>query len=198
VLVNGGGAVTLQFQRSPFKPMTKTVFVPWNQIVVLPPVQMSLGEPSSPEDTKTRNNTIPSDYFSQRGIYFENTVSFLPLETCIDHSDMRPVVVSSWAPEKRGAMSDQSLVLAESQLVQERIGIPGSDLSLMYQSAQGAGYLSLLYMRLTGSSIPPSLSHVHVRVEIEGSVYTKMYESDPYLTHIFAWNKRNVYKQKVG
>uniref|UniRef100_A0A1B0DH66 Teneurin TTR-like domain-containing protein n=1 Tax=Phlebotomus papatasi TaxID=29031 RepID=A0A1B0DH66_PHLPP len=44
VLVNGGGAVTLQFQRSPFRPLTRTVFVPWNQIVVLPPVQMQLSE----------------------------------------------------------------------------------------------------------------------------------------------------------
>lgn len=32
VLVNGGGAITLQFQRSPFRPMTRTVFVPWNQV----------------------------------------------------------------------------------------------------------------------------------------------------------------------
>jgi hypothetical protein len=44
VLVNGGGAVTLQFQRSPFFPLTRTVFVPWNQIVVLPPVAMQLSE----------------------------------------------------------------------------------------------------------------------------------------------------------
>lgn len=46
VLVNGGGAVTLQFQRSPFKPLRKTVFVPWNQIVVLPPVEMELSDDS--------------------------------------------------------------------------------------------------------------------------------------------------------
>jgi len=31
-MVNGGGAITLQFQRSPFRPMTRTVFVPWNQV----------------------------------------------------------------------------------------------------------------------------------------------------------------------
>lgn len=42
--MNGGGAVTLQFQRSPFRPMTITVFVPWNQIIVLPPVHMQLSE----------------------------------------------------------------------------------------------------------------------------------------------------------
>lgn len=42
VLVNGGGAVTLQFQRSPFKPKTITVYVPWNQIIVLQPIHMQL------------------------------------------------------------------------------------------------------------------------------------------------------------
>lgn len=53
-------------------------------------------------------------------------------------------------------------------------------------------------MRLTDASIPPTLTHVHVRVEIEGSVHTKTYEADPHLVHTFAWNKRNVYKQKVS
>lgn len=44
VLVNGGGAVVLQFQRSPFKRLIRTVFAPWNQIVVLPPVYMELDD----------------------------------------------------------------------------------------------------------------------------------------------------------
>lgn len=56
VLVNGGGAVTLQFQRSPFKPLTRTVFVPWNQIVVLPPVVMTL----SKEGESYKSNQPPS------------------------------------------------------------------------------------------------------------------------------------------
>jgi len=56
VLVNGGGAVTLQFQRSPFTPLTRTVFVPWNQIVVLPPVVMILTK----EDESYKSNQPPS------------------------------------------------------------------------------------------------------------------------------------------
>ena len=67
----------------------------------------------------------------------------------------------------------------------------------MYRSSQAAGYLSTVKMQLTGPFIPKSLTHVHVHVEIEGSVHTKTYEADPDLTHTFAWNKRNVYKQKV-
>ncbi|KAK6619588.1 hypothetical protein RUM43_012345 [Polyplax serrata] len=195
VLVNGGGAVTLQFQRSPFKPLTKTVFVPWNQIVVLPPIQMHLGELESDETSK--NQTLPPDYYTRMGIYFENSIKFLSMESCPDHTDLNPIVVSSWAPEKKGPVFGKSALLSETQIVQESILIPGSDLHLMYQSSQSAGYFSLLYMRLTGNQIPSTLTHVHVRVEIEGSIYTKMYEADPDLTHIFAWNKRNVYKQKV-
>lgn len=52
-------------------------------------------------------------------------------------------------------------------------------------------------MRLTHEKIPKTLTHVHVGVEIEGSLHVKTYEADPNLTHTFAWNKRNVYKQKV-
>lgn len=67
----------------------------------------------------------------------------------------------------------------------------------MYRSSQAAGYMSTVKMQLTGPFIPKSLSHVHVHVEIEGSLHTKTYEADPDLIHTFAWNKRNVYKQKV-
>ena len=42
VLVNGGGAVTLQFQRANFLPLTITVPAPWNDIVVLDPVKLTL------------------------------------------------------------------------------------------------------------------------------------------------------------
>ena len=39
--VNGGGGVTLQFQRSPLKAITRTTFLPWNQIVITNPVIMT-------------------------------------------------------------------------------------------------------------------------------------------------------------
>ena len=32
LMVNGGGAVTLHFGRSPFNPQTRTIFVPWNEV----------------------------------------------------------------------------------------------------------------------------------------------------------------------
>ena len=39
--VNGGGGMTLKFQRSPLKAITRTTFLPWNQIIVIDPVVMT-------------------------------------------------------------------------------------------------------------------------------------------------------------
>ncbi|XP_014290946.3 teneurin-a isoform X3 [Halyomorpha halys] len=189
VLVNGGGAVTLQFQRSPFQPMTRTVFVPWNQIVVLAPIFMQLSDETAEQ---FRENQPPPALALGLGSLVHN----LP---CIDHDEtlLMPVILSTWMPEKVGGMPGKSLIFAETQMLQESIRIPGSGLHLMYRTSLAPGYLSKVVMRLTRSKIPKSLVKVHVRVEIEGSVHTKTYEADPNLTHVFAWNKRNVYKQKV-
>lgn len=83
------------------------------------------------------------------------------------------------------------------QIVSDSISIPGSLVKLTYRSSQAAGYLSCVHIQLTRKIVPASLARVHVRVEIEGSLHTHTYEADPDLTHVFAWNKRNVYKQKV-
>ena len=39
--VNGGGGVTLQFQRSPLKATTRTLYLPWNRIVVINSIIMT-------------------------------------------------------------------------------------------------------------------------------------------------------------
>lgn len=93
--------------------------------------------------------------------------------------------------------SSLSVLPSRPQIVQESIQIPGSALHLTYQSSQASGYLSIVRMRLTSETIPKTLTHVHVGVEIEGALHVKTYEADPNLIHTFAWNKRNVYRQKV-
>ncbi|XP_074032255.1 teneurin-a transmembrane protein isoform X2 [Leptinotarsa decemlineata] len=199
VLVNGGGAVTLQFQRSPFKPMTITVFVPWNQIIVLPPVHMQLSDDADVGHVKTSFLAMnPALNFPGVSRSFFGPDGGLP-NTCDDHDPdiLNPIITGTWLPEAVGGMQGKSVVFAETQIVQESIAIPGSDLHILYQSSQATGYLSTIYMKLTGPTIPESLTHVYIRVEVEGSLHTKTYEADPNLTHTFAWSKRNIYKQKV-
>ncbi|BFG03072.1 teneurin-a [Drosophila madeirensis] len=200
VLVNGGGAVTLQFQRSPFRPLTRTVFVPWNRIVVLPPVQMQL---SDDDETTSRNIKVaplnPALTFLNSIHYHTADEANDASKVCMDHDHekLRPQLISTWMPNGVGAMPGKRVIFAETQIVQESIQIPGSDLHLTYQSSQASGYLSIVRMRLTSETIPKTLIHVHVGVEIEGALHVKTYEADPNLIHTFAWNKRNVYRQKV-
>ncbi|XP_077984531.1 teneurin-3-like [Glandiceps talaboti] len=40
ILVKGGGSVSLQFSRGPFQPVTKSIFVPWNEFVVMDDITM--------------------------------------------------------------------------------------------------------------------------------------------------------------
>lgn len=66
-------------------------------------------------------------------------------------------------PEAVGGLQGKSVVFAETQIIQESIPIPGSDLHIIYQSSQATGYLSTIYMKLTGPVIPSTLTHVYVR-----------------------------------
>ncbi|XP_022172137.1 teneurin-a isoform X1 [Myzus persicae] len=184
VMVNGGEAVTLQFQRSPFRPQTKTLYVPWNQIVSLPSIIMTINE----EMDSYKESTLDSN-----GLYEHNSYNVTP---CIDHKE-NPQIVSTWLPEKIGGMPGKSVIFAETQLLQESIGIPGSNLNLIYRSSWATGYYSYLIIHLTQSDISPLLEVVHISVEIEGSIYNHKLEADPNLKYTFTWDKRNVYKQKV-
>ncbi|XP_055525741.1 teneurin-a isoform X2 [Wyeomyia smithii] len=200
ILVNGGGAVTLQFQRSPFKPLTRTVFVPWNHIVVLSPIQMQLNDDDDHSRLATRYSPLnPANSFLNTPQYRFLEDSASPVTICLehDHELLKPQLISTWMPNGVGSMPGKNLIFAETQIVQESIRIPGSELNLMYQSSQASGYKSVIRMQLTHEKIPESLTHVHIGVQIEGSLYVKTYEADPNLSYIYAWNKRNVYKQKV-
>lgn len=101
MLVNGGGSVTLGFSRTPFRHLTRTVFVPWNEIVVLdPPVIMSTGSSS----THGREGQLEESKSSQA--------------PCLQHdSDMlKPFVMSSWLPGMVGASPQNSLIFSETQV----------------------------------------------------------------------------------
>jgi len=44
MLVNGGGSVTLSFQRQPFRARRSTVMVPWNRLVTMDAVVMVIDD----------------------------------------------------------------------------------------------------------------------------------------------------------
>jgi hypothetical protein len=90
-LVNGGGSVTLQFLRQPFKTKAATVTVPWNKLITMDPVIMTLGD-----EAITEPEPCP--------------------DTNHDHYIMRPLVLSTWEHTQLGSCSSKSAIIPESQV----------------------------------------------------------------------------------
>ncbi|XP_076290025.1 teneurin transmembrane protein Ten-m isoform X6 [Lasioglossum baleicum] len=172
LLVNGGGAVTLQFGRSPFKPQSHIVFVPWNEVVIIDKIVMSTAEEKQPAH-------IPHACAAH------------------DYDLMKPVVLATWKHGFQGACPDKSAILAESQVIQESLQIPGTGLNLVYHSSRAAGYLSTIQLQLTPEVIPSTLNLIHLRITIEGILFEKIFEADPVIKFTYAWNRLNVYRQRV-
>ncbi|XP_013175096.1 PREDICTED: teneurin-3 isoform X2 [Papilio xuthus] len=172
LLVNGGGAVTLHFGRAPFKRSTQVVFVPWNEVVIIDEVVMTT-----------------SDEKGGTG----------PPQACLahDYDAMKPVVLATWKHGFQGACPDKSAILAESQVVQESLQIPGTGLNLVYHSSRAAGYLSTIQLQLTPEKVPPTLALIHLRITIEGILFEKTFEADPVIKFTYPWNRLNVYRQRV-
>ena len=181
MLVNGGGAVTLQFQRSPFKPLTRTSYIPWNQIHVIDPVIMA------------SNGGI--------GISWEEEDTSLQLrysEPCPSHdyNSIKPVLITSHRSITYQGPPYKRAIFADSGVLQESIKIPGSDVHLVYQSSSASSAYSTLLLRLTPEKIPANLFRIHIKIIVAGVVFRKTFEGEENLIYTYAWNKRNVYNQK--
>ncbi|CAB3228851.1 unnamed protein product [Arctia plantaginis] len=172
LLVNGGGAVTLNFGRAPFKRATKVVYVPWNEVVIIDTVLMTT---------------------------MDEKINMGPPQACLahDYDTMKPVVLATWKHGFQGACPDKSAILAESQVIQESLEIPGTGLHLVYHSSRAAGYLSTIQLQLTPEKIPSTLALIHLRITIEGILFKKTFEADPVIKFTYPWNRLNVYKQRV-
>ncbi|KAG9341666.1 hypothetical protein JZ751_018730, partial [Albula glossodonta] len=163
----GGISVTLVFQRAPFISERRTVWLPWNQFVVLEKVTMDRVE-ATPPVCDIKNFISPY-----------------------------PVVLPAPLTRFAGACVERGPAVPELQAVQQDIPIPGSFLKLSYLSTRTPGYKSLLRIILTPSIIPVGLAKVHVAATVEGRLFQKWFPAAPGLVYVLAWNKTDIYGQKV-
>ena len=184
--VNGGGGVTLQFQRSPLKATTRTVHLPWNKIVVMNPVIMSPHGSSGPSLIELSTN--------EKAEFFQPCTSH-------DYTKIKPVIWSSFVPSLTASKVNpgQPGILAELNQAHETLPIPGTrDLHLIYRSTSAKRQdFSTIEMVLTSEAVPKTLKIVRLKVRVAGRVFETKLEPDPELRYTFAWDKTNIYNQKV-
>ena len=187
LLVNGGGAVTLQFQRSPFKPLTRTSYIPWNEIYVMDAVVMA------------SNGGAGISWEEEESSTHMGYSAPCPAH---DYDLIRPILLTAYSGDRSVPSHPEDKILARAVMVDSgvlvtSVNVPGTEVSLVYSSSAASSALSSLTMILTPNTIPESLYRVHVKITVAGLVSKKVLEAEESLVYKYSWNKRNVYNQKV-
>uniref|UniRef100_A0A803TF16 Teneurin transmembrane protein 1 n=1 Tax=Anolis carolinensis TaxID=28377 RepID=A0A803TF16_ANOCA len=164
----GGISVTLLFDRSPFLSVKRTLWLSWNRFIVVDKVVMQRTEVESPSCD------------------IANFISPNPI--------VLPFPLTSFG----GSCPERGTIIPELQVVQEEIPIPYSFVKLSYLSSRTSGYKTLLWIILTHSIIPPGMTKVHLTVTIEGRLAQKSFPATTNMVYTFAWNKTDIYGQKVS
>ncbi|XP_058392652.1 teneurin-1 isoform X4 [Diceros bicornis minor] len=163
----GGISVILIFDRSPFLSEKRTLWLPWNQFIVVEKVTMQRVVPDPP-------SCDISNFISPN-----------------------PIVLPSPLTSFGGSCPERGTIVPELQVVQEEIPIPSSFVRLSYLSSRTPGYKTLLRILLTHSTIPMGMIKVHLTVAVEGRLTQKWFPAAINLVYTFAWNKTDIYGQKV-
>jgi hypothetical protein len=195
MLVNGGGGVTLQFQRSPFRPLTRTVRVPWNRIQIIEPIVMAAAGSGG---NSGGSGNIDREEEEDGLTAVANAIRFSA--PCLAHHAKLPSpiilessgLLSGESKAESATAADSRTILPERGLLLETIPVPDTSLRLTYISAAAAGQLSILRVRLTPPDAEPEpggLLRVHLRIEVAGQVERRVLEPEPDLVYTFGWNK---------
>ncbi|XP_006916229.1 teneurin-1 isoform X2 [Pteropus alecto] len=163
----GGISVILIFDRSPFLSEKRTLWLPWNQFIVVEKVTM------------------------------QRVVSDSPSCDISNFISPNPIVLPSPLTSFGGSCPERGTIVPELQVVQEEIPIPSSFVRLNYLSSRTPGYKTLLRILLTHSTIPVGMIKVHLTVAVEGRLIQKWFPAAINLIYTFAWNKTDIYGQKV-
>lgn len=238
-MVNGGGAVVIEFWREPFVIKQKAVRVPWNEIVLIEPVELSLDPTQAVAGSKSTsqaqdNNNNSEEQQQDTEIEQQSTSS-----ACSAHNYrlMRPQIVAapkSWRrshssnrinksptslssshhhhhqqqQQQHSQASSRAVILRDSGMVQQSILLPASSndqnqsVSLVYISSRANEFMSTISIQLTPSGgqemkqLPQELKLIHLKIIIEGNLFEQVFEAQLNLSFTYAWNRRNVYRQK--
>lgn len=228
-MVNGGGAVVVEFRREPFAILQKTIRVPWNEIVLMDSIELQLDSPeiglhaapgglSSPLPEPDTPICSAHNYRLLRPL-------IVPAPKSAQHSSSKTI---GKLHSENNQQQQRAVILRDSATVQQAITLPNSALynesvAIVYISSRANDFMSTINLQLTpplgaigtennpadsGSSsnknnnnnTPKSLSEdlklVHVKIIIEGNLFEQTFEPQANLSFVYAWNRRNVYRQK--
>ncbi len=110
-----------------------------------------------------------------------------------------PPALDNQQPEEKTCSEEVgSFVEHRSRIFHEDIPIPGTGMSLHYASNRVAGYRHLITVPASGSSVPPSLKQILVKLEIAGRSFEALLDPLPNQEAEFGWDGRDHLGREVS
>ncbi|EFP09504.1 CRE-TEN-1 protein [Caenorhabditis remanei] len=177
--VNGARSVTLQFLRTQFQSVKKSVYVPPRQIIHIDDIILYRQSGSS-----------------------SPIVSMPPARAkCSPTTRRLPevVLISNWQYTSDGVeydeTTDSSRLVVDSRSIVESLPIQGTDIRLIYDSVRSPAAPSTMLIGLLDDRIDKELRKVHINIRIAGRRFDHTLAPRVNLTYVFAWDKMNAYRQ---
>lgn len=82
-------------------------------------------------------------------------------------------------------------------MLQESLNISGSSLQLNHFSSRTSGFASVLLIVLTKNEELKNVTKITVKISNAGLQEETSYEPEKNLSHVYAWNGLNAYRQLV-
>ncbi|XP_033098929.1 teneurin-3-like isoform X2 [Anneissia japonica] len=173
MLVVGGGSIQLQFTREPLAMTTVAILVPYGDFIYIDNIVMILAGMDSDDDVPTG------------------------ARNCFGTHHDRPSFVVLPSMAGTDAACSKNGVMLDRKIVHERILIPQTKFSLDYLSSDAPDYESTISIQLTNDLTEDDPIIVHIHISVQGKLFKKRLEPEPYLQYTFGWNRTNAYGQKV-
>lgn len=175
LVVNGARSVNLQFLRTQFQSVKKSVWVPPRQIIHIDDILLFRSTGAHPliSVAPARAKCSP-------------TLRKLPDVTLISNLASDGISKDS---------EDSSKLVVDSRTIFESLPILGTDLSLVYDSGRSPSAPSTLLIGLLDDKVDKELRKIHLTISIAGRRFERILAPRINLTHVFAWDKQNSYRQ---
>lgn len=180
LLLNGGGSQTIVFQKAAYRQTSSTIAIGWNDFITVDVMKMF----RETEAARSRVDFIlPSTADASACDLFK-----IPF---------RPKFFPFWRLFPSGGLGSGPVLYYDARVLQQSFNVSGSDLRLNHFSSRANGFASLMLISLTDEATTSDLARITVRVSIAGLQEETIYDASPNLSHTFAWNGSNSYKQQV-
>ncbi|GAV01016.1 hypothetical protein RvY_11793-2 [Ramazzottius varieornatus] len=181
LMVNGGGSQTIVFQKSGYRRATTSLAVGWNEFSVVEATRM-LREGEAPR-SRLLDLLTPG----------ASTGSSCVLPGPLPQVEVYPF----WQHFPSGGLGSSSVVYQDAQVLQESLNISGSALQLNHFSSRTSGFASLLLIVLTKNEDLKNVTKITVKISNAGLQEETSYDAEKDLSHVYAWDGFNAYKQLV-